>query len=50
MRTDDLIAVLAGAAAPVPPGRARRRLLLACLIGVVGAYAPPLVALPVLQA
>ena len=37
MRTDDLIAVLAGAAAPVPPGRALRRLLLACLIGVVGA-------------
>jgi hypothetical protein len=37
MRTDELIAVLAGAAAPVPSGRARRRLALACLIGLAGA-------------
>jgi hypothetical protein len=37
MRTDELISVLAGAAAPVPAGRARQRLLLACLIGVAGA-------------
>jgi hypothetical protein len=39
MRTDELIAVLAGAATPTPPGRARRRLLLACLIGMAGAAA-----------
>jgi len=39
MRTDELIAVLAGSAAPTPPGRARRRLLLACLIGAAGAAA-----------
>jgi hypothetical protein len=37
MRTDELIAVLAGAATPVSPGRARQRLLLACLIGALGA-------------
>jgi hypothetical protein len=37
MRTDELISVLAGAAAPVPSGRAQRRLLLACLIGLAGA-------------
>jgi hypothetical protein len=37
MRTGELIAILAGDAAPVAPGRARQRLLLACLIGVAGA-------------
>ena len=37
MRTDDLIATLAGNAAAVPPGRARRRLLAACAAGLVGA-------------
>jgi len=37
MQTGELIAILAGAAEPVPPGRARRRLLLACLAGLVGA-------------
>jgi hypothetical protein len=37
MRTDELIAVLAGNAAPVPPGRARRRLLAACAVGLIGA-------------
>ena len=37
MRTDELIAILAGATTPTPPGRARRRLLLACAVGLVGA-------------
>ena len=39
MRTDELIAVLAGAAEPVAAGRVRQRLLLACLIGAIGAAA-----------
>jgi len=39
MRTDELIAILAGDATPTPPGRARQRLLLACLAGVLGAAA-----------
>jgi len=39
MRTDELIAILAGNATTVPPGRARRKLLLACLVGVAGAAA-----------
>ena len=37
MRTDELIGVLAGAAEPIPPGRVRSRLLLACVAGVLGA-------------
>jgi len=37
MRTDELIAILAGDATPTAPGRGRQRLLLACLIGVAGA-------------
>ena len=37
MRTDELIAVLAGHAAPTPPGRARQRLVAACAVGLLGA-------------
>jgi hypothetical protein len=37
MKTDELIAVLAAGTTPVAPGVARRRLLLACLIGALGA-------------
>jgi len=39
MKTDELIAVLSAGAAPVAPGVVRRRLLLACLIGGLGAAA-----------
>jgi hypothetical protein len=37
MRTDELIAILAGATTPTPRGRARQRLLLACAVGLLGA-------------
>jgi hypothetical protein len=37
MKTDELIAVLSAGTTPIAAGAARRRLLLACLIGVVGA-------------
>ena len=37
MRTDELIAVLAGNATPTPPGRARLRLAAACALGLIGA-------------
>src|ERR1700761_4810397 len=37
MRTDELISVLAGNAAPTPPGRLRWRLAAACAVGLIGA-------------